>query len=247
MKKTKNKKTWKIWLCSVSVVLALAVLGGVWYVSDYYHADTGAIEAFMTESEVKKTMLDKGVLAYGSREEQVGFLFYPGGKVEYTAYEPLMKQLASEGVLCVLLKMPLNLAVLDWNAAEGICDYYPEVERWYIGGHSLGGSMAAYYAEENSEELAGVILLGSYSTKDLSDNGMPVLSIFGSEDRVMNRSKYEENKANLPADFTEVEISGGCHAYFGMYGEQDGDGTPSLTPQEQIAKTAELIKEFMSR
>ena len=79
-----------------------------------------------------------------------GFIFYPGGKVEYTAYAPLM---------CVLLKMPLNLAVLDVNAADSVFDMFPEISSWYIGGHSLGGSMAASYALENTDKLEGLVLL----------------------------------------------------------------------------------------
>ena len=101
--------------------------------------------------------------------------------------------------------------------------------------------MAASYLSEHSESFDGLILLGSYSTTDLSKLDIDVLSIYGSEDLVMNKEKYESNKINLPADFEEMIIEGGCHAYFGMYGEQDGDGTPSITNEEQIQVTAEKI------
>lgn len=137
--------------------------------------------------------------------------------------------------------MPFNLAVFDINAAEGIQEQYPEIENWYIGGHSLGGSMAAAYLAEHSNDFDGLILLGSYSTADLSDTDLGILSIYGSEDQVLNREKYETNKTNLPADFSEIVIEGGCHAYFGMYGVQDGDGTPGITNEEQINLTADAI------
>ncbi|MBQ3601265.1 MAG: alpha/beta hydrolase, partial [Lachnospiraceae bacterium] len=112
-------------------------------------------------------------------------MFYPGGKVEYTAYLPLMNSLAEEGILCVLLKMPFNLAVLDMNAADGIQEQFPEIENWYIGGHSLGGAMAASYLETHANDYQGLILLGSYSTADLSTTELEVLSIYGSEDTVL--------------------------------------------------------------
>jgi hypothetical protein len=172
-------------------------------------------------------------------------VFYPGGKVEYTAYEPLMMNLASNGVLCILIEMPFNLAVLDVNAANGICELYPDIEKWYIGGHSLGGSMAASYISKHTEDFVGIVLLGSYSTADLSDGSVRALSIFGSEDNVMNREKYDKYKINLPPDLNEIEIDGGCHAYFGMYGKQDGDGVPTLRAEEQIEITAEYISEFI--
>ena len=157
-----------------------------------------------------------------------------------------MKALASEGVLCVFVEMPFNLAVFDINAADGIQENYPQIESWYIGGHSLGGSMAASYLADHADEYDGLVLLGSYSTADLSNSELAVLSVYGSEDKVMNREKYEENKSNLPSDFTEVVIEGGCHAYFGMYGAQDGDGTPTITNEEQISYTADKIFEMMN-
>ena len=152
-----------------------------------------------------------------------------------------MAELARMGVLCVLVEMPFNLAVFDINAADGIQEQYPHIEDWYIGGHSLGGSMAASYLADHVDEYEGLILLGSYSTADLSDTDLDVLSIYGSEDKVLNREKYDENKSNLPDDFSEVVIEGGCHAYFGMYGAQDGDGTPTISNHEQIRLTVESI------
>jgi hypothetical protein len=105
--------------------------------------------------------------------------------------------------------------------------------------------MAASYLKNNVEDYKGLILLGSYSTADLSDTNLDILSVFGSEDKVMNREKYEKNKSNLPNDFTEYVIDGGCHSYFGMYGEQDGDGTPTITNEEQIRLTVESIVKIM--
>ena len=166
--------------------------------------------------------------------------------MEHRAYIPLMQTLSKQGVLCVLVEMPINLAVFDINAADGIQKDYPQIEEWYIGGHSLGGSMAASYLEKHTDEYEGLVLLGSYSTVNLCESGISVLSIYGSEDKVMNREKYAENKSNLPDDFTEIIIDGGCHAYFGMYGAQDGDGTPTITDDEQITFTADKIAEMIN-
>lgn len=105
--------------------------------------------------------------------------------------------------------------------------------------------MAASYLADHAEAYEGLILLGSYSTADLSDTDLAVLSVFGSEDTVMNREKYEENKSNLPSDFSESVIDGGCHAYFGMYGAQDGDGTSTITNEEQIRAMVEHIVRIM--
>lgn len=239
-----KKRTVFIVSCVAVVALALiAILCFNAYVSDYYAADRDAISEVARVSETDIYELEDGVTVFKPLNAKKGFIFYPGGKVEYAAYAPLMDTLASHGILCVLIEMPFNLAVLDINAADGIAEKFPRIEEWYIGGHSLGGSMAASYLAKNTDKIEGLVLLGSYSTADLTDSR--VLSIYGSEDRVMNREKYEKYKSNLPADFTEVEIDGGNHAFFGMYGHQEGDGRAKITPIEQITVTADAISEFI--
>lgn len=230
-------------ICVLTVLFVFCAV----YVNDYYPADLGAAEVFKTSSKITSKMLDDGTVIYAPENPKAGLIFYPGGKVEYTAYIPLMQACASKGILCALVEMPFNLAVLDINAADGIREQYTEITDWYIGGHSLGGSMAASYLAENSGSFSGLVLLGAYSTADLSNLEVEVLSVFGSEDKVMNREKYDENLVHLPEEFEEHIIDGGCHAYFGMYGEQEGDGTPTVTNEEQIEKTSQIIKNFVKK
>jgi dienelactone hydrolase len=239
-----TKRLWTGLICTALAVLLL--LGGcALYVCDYYRADTNAIEAMVQGDGVTATALAGGDIAYGDKDAAFGLIFYPGGKVEHTAYEPLLRALAARGILCILVKMPLRLAVLDMHAADGIREQFPAVAHWYIGGHSLGGSMAASYLAKHATEFDGLILLASYSTADLSGQELRALSLVGSEDGVLNREKYALYRSNLPTDTTETEIAGGNHAYFGAYGAQKGDGTAALTLQQQITFSADSIAAFM--
>ncbi|MBQ8228670.1 MAG: alpha/beta hydrolase [Clostridia bacterium] len=231
-------------LCNVFIALAVIVAGCGIYLGDYYKADTVAVNAFATVRNINRTA-DGNTVVFAPESPTAGLIFYPGGKVEHTAYEPLMRACADKGILCVLIKMPFNLAVFDINAAQGIAEKYPEIESWYIGGHSLGGSMAASYLKENTDDFDGLVLLGSYSTTDLSQTDLEVLSVYGSEDKVLNAEKYKENLPNLPTDFTEIIIDGGCHAYFGTYGTQDGDGIPTISNKEQIEITSNAIAKLV--
>lgn len=242
----KNKK---LIITIAAVVTALAILTSVFfiYVNDYYRADQKAIKAFASANNIEARPKGDSVLTFGEEDAECGFIFYPGGKVEHTAYIPLMQSLAKENVFCVLIKMPFNLAVFDIKAASGIQSEYPDIKNWYIGGHSLGGSMAASYLSENKESYEGLVLLGSYSTADLSDTDLKVLSVYGSEDKVLNQEKYKEYKGNLPKGFSEVVIDGGCHSYFGFYGAQEGDGTPKISNEEQIKQTTKAIVELIKK
>jgi pimeloyl-ACP methyl ester carboxylesterase len=242
-KKKTHKKLW-ITLALVAVVILMAVNFWIAYVSDYYRANTAAQDALSDYGGVTVTYTDENAILFIPDEIRAGFIFYPGGKVEYTAYAPLLHELAENGIFCVLPHMPCNLAVLDMNAADGYIEQFPQVEHWYIGGHSLGGSMAASYYSKHRESFDGLVLCAAYSTADLTGEAR-VLSIYGSNDGVLSMKKYEKYRKNLPDDYEEEVIDGGCHAFFGSYGAQDGDGEPSITNAEQIHTTVDFIVNFL--
>lgn len=228
------------------IIISLCIITfgiGYLYVNDYYHADMDMIEAYRTNPNIEMIEKDNQYM-WEVEDASQGLIFYPGGKVDTKAYFPLMEELASKGILCVLIDMPFHLAVFDIDAAKGIQEEYLNVKQWYLAGHSLGGSMAATYLSDCEDKYEGLILLGSYSTSDLSNQDISVLSIYGSEDQVLNKEKYQETKSNLP-NMKEVILDGGCHAYFGMYGPQDKDGIPTITNQEQIQQTVKEIQKWM--
>lgn len=239
-------KKWKIVVAVVTAVLVLLAAGCGIYLSDYYHADESAMEVMAQETASVHKVQEGNLLCFEPEKPLAGLIFYPGGKVQCEAYAPLMQACAENGLLCVLVEMPGNLAVLNPNAADGIRERYPEVTSWYMAGHSLGGAMAASYASKHTDSFAGLILLAAYSTSDISDGPLKVLSIYGSEDGVLDREAYEKNRTNLPEGLTEQVLDGGCHAYFGSYGAQKGDGIPTLTNQEQIQMTADIIESWIA-
>jgi hypothetical protein len=198
-------------ILSIVIILIISLVGGtVYYINDYYKADEVAV-SLITAPKTNVTVTEEnGVYTFNSENATKGVIFYPGGKVEAIAYAPLMQALAEKGVLSVLVTMPGNLAVLDMNAADGIREKYPAIESWYMSGHSLGGSMAASFIAENSKEFEGIILLASYSTADLSNSGLDVLSLYGSNDGVLNMEKYEGYKSNLPKSLGNLYAERKC-------------------------------------
>ena len=230
----------------ISLLITISIIGLVFtiYVNDYYHADMDSINKFTVENNAKMILKDDAII-YEVENATTGIIFYPGGKVEYTSYLPLMKSLASKGILTILIKMPFNLAVMDINAAEDYQTKYKNIDNWYMSGHSLGGSMAGNYISDNLDKYDGLILLASYVTDDLSKSKIKVLSIYGSEDKILNMKNYKKNKVNFPNNYKEIIIEGGNHSYFGMYGLQDKDGKPSITNEEQIMLTSNAIFEFL--
>ncbi|MCD8103983.1 MAG: alpha/beta hydrolase [Lachnospiraceae bacterium] len=223
----------------VNLAAQLCILLGVlmiWYASDYYRADAEVTEYLESSGSVEVIEIDNGLYFDGEGEDNA-IIFYPGAKVEYSAYAPLMMKLAENGVDCFLLEMPYNMAIFGINRADDVMEEY-DYEHWYISGHSLGGAMAASYAVENTGKLDGVILLAAYATKDLGD--LAVLSIYGSNDGVLSMEKVEAGR-EYSTNYTEICIEGGCHAWFGYYGEQDGDGTALISREEQWQQTVDAV------
>lgn len=237
------KKSQKI-AAIICVVLILALLLGCgWYVSDYYPAGEAALAA-MAGSKTVDVQQRESMVVFSPEEAATGFIFYPGGKVEATAYAPLMLALAEQNVLCILVEMPFRLAVLDIHAAAGIPEQFPEIKSWYIGGHSLGGSMAASFVSDHAGDFDGLVLLAAYSTVDLNPTIQKVLSLYGSEDGVLNLEKYEKYHSNLPGTTVETILEGGNHGGFGDYGHQKGDGQSTIFPEDQTRITANLLADF---
>ncbi|NCC76781.1 MAG: lysophospholipase [Clostridia bacterium] len=236
-------KTAKKTIIGILILLLTLVIAFWIYTLDYYRADPSAIEMASTGSGIDISHSD-GALVFDPGHADTALVFYPGGKVEFTAYQPLMTQLAKQGILCILPEMPFNLAVFDIHAADAFVAQNPAITHWYVGGHSLGGSMAASYAASNTSQIEGLVLLASYTTTDLSSSGLRVLSIYGDQDGVLNLDSYQKYRSNLPAELNERVLAGGNHAGFGNYGTQKGDGEATLTPLQQQEKTAQAIANF---
>ena len=225
------------WLIPL-LVLLLLIGGFLLYTAVYYHADGTALEALESDEAVQVSRTDYGWYFDGPSETDA-LVFYPGGKVEAEAYAPLLHLLAAEGMDVCLVEMPFRLAVFGKDRADGVLDQY-DYARWYIGGHSLGGAMAASYAADHSDRLTGLILFAAYPTEPL-DGDLLVLSLYGSEDGVLNMKKLAAGRKSAAGTYLEYVIEGGNHAQFGSYGPQSGDGTAAITPEEQRQQAVDFI------
>lgn len=227
----------KKWIIPVMIIILL-MAGFLVYAEIYYRADATALEALKSDDTVSVTKVSYGWFFDGPSEEDA-LVFYPGAKVEETAYAPLLHELARQGMDVCLVKMPLRFAFFGAERAAAVMMLY-DYRNWYICGHSLGGAIAADYAAKHPDQLKGLILLAAFPTKKL-DDALLELSIYGSEDHVLSMKKIEEGRALAPAKYYEYEIEGGNHARFGNYGVQRGDGNAAVTAAEQQQLTVGFI------
>ncbi len=158
-------------------------------------------------------------------QRDTGLVFLPGARVDPRAYLGLLRPLAEAGTPVVLVKPPLDLALLTSPAA--VLDDHPEVTRWVLGGHSLGGAAATFASGD--PRVVGLLLWAAYPADDLSASDLVVLSVSGDRDGLATPADIDAARPLLPAGTRYVVVAGGTHAFFGDYGEQPGDGEPGVS------------------
>ena len=232
-------------VAAVALLLVVALAAGVAYVAIPQPELPEAAAALASTPEVAYGLED-GRLTFTpvSAQPHTGLIVYPGGKVSAAAYAPLAREIAGRGYFVEIVPMPLNLAVLGIDRARAVIDAHPEIEHWAIGGHSLGGAMAAQYAAGDTR-IQGLALWAAYSATNISARDLRVLVIYGSLDNGAAGFVAADRLANLPPNPTVVVIPGGNHEQMGWYTGQPGDAPATIAREAQqasvILPTAELL------
>ena len=252
LKKLKRKNGKKeTALITIVVCVVLYCLVALGYLSVYYHADMTEVNKAFAIPGISVTQYSDGVAkgySFTKEGNDRALVFYAGAKVDELAYSPLMSELADGGIDCYLVEIPFHMAMFASDAPSYIIENFNDknYDVWMVGGHSMGGIVAAQYAAKHSDVIDGVVLLASYSTAEIPEN-IALCSIYGNNDGCLDLEQYETNKVNLPTATEEYIIDGGNHAQFASYGAQKGDGIATISPDTQVQKTAEIICNFAKR
>ena len=229
----------------ILAILVFSLVGFLIWAETPYKADSAAIES-IDRSAIEN---DQNWLVFDPEEttSSTGLVFYPGGRVDYRAYAPHAEAIAQAGYKVVLLPMPLNFAIFGANRADEVIAAFPEITTWAVGGHSLGGAMAAEYVKTPPSSVEGLILWAAYpaGNNDLSGTNLDVLSIYASNDMVATLQEINESRTNLPEATVFVEIDGGNHAGFGWYGPQRGDGRLEISRIDQQQQIVDATVTFL--
>lgn len=251
-----EKRPKRKWLKYSLLTLAGLLVAGIGYFIWWGLTPLGpsneALAALKNTEQVTVTKVDNSwVFTPTATKPTTGYIFYPGGHVDARSYAIYANEVAALGYEVVIPEMPLSLAVFNINAADTVIQKHTDIQTWVIGGHSLGGAMAASYAAANPDKVAGLILLAAYpaNSSDLSQSKLRVLSMYATLETVLNRKNLEAGKKLLPSDTTYQVLEGGNHGQFGSYGHQPGDtANPTMTAAEQrtaaVHYTIELLKQL---
>jgi pimeloyl-ACP methyl ester carboxylesterase len=243
-----NRRWKRLWLGGLLLLLiVLGGLGGRWL---SYERQPLPQAVAALESDTAVTVDQNPWLTFTPQNGPVttGFIFYPGGRISYLGYADLLRALVAEGYLVVSPRIPLNIAALKPRAADAIIAAHPEIQHWVIGGHSVGGTMAAQYTSQHSDGIAGLVIWASYpaDSADLSVLDMPMALIYGSLDPAANDEQVLPRRRLFPEDARFVRIAGGDRHQFGSYIVQPDErhATISRAAQHQqiLAATLDVLQ-----
>jgi pimeloyl-ACP methyl ester carboxylesterase len=222
------------------------VIGFMVWASSPYRADRSATLEVFRNGDIAVTAVDEGILMAPVGDDidlsanPTGLIFVPGARVDPYAYLYQLSGVVEQYGVTVLITEPtLNLAFFDLRSVDDFTTAAPEVERWFVGGHSLGGVRACLMTPD--ADIAGLILFGSYCANDLSDSGLPVLSVGGERDLLSDTATIADAAPLLPDDAAFVVIEGANHAAFGDYGPQSGDGERTITSEQMRDELTALL------
>jgi hypothetical protein len=175
-----------------------------------------------------------------------GLVFVPGARVDPRAYAAVLRPLARAGYLVTVLKEPFGVSFIDAGHPGRVMAAHPEIAQWVVAGHSLGGVTAASFADEQPRagqaRVAGLVLWASYPARRLQRSDLVVASVSGERDGLSTTAKIDASKAKLPPGTSYVVVPGAVHSWFGDYGDQPGDGTPTGDRGEAQAQIAQATR-----
>lgn len=236
----------KIWLILLAFLLAL--IGAlVVYGLTPARPMPQALAALQSDSRVMVTAGKWLEFIPANSDPGTALVFYPGGRVDYRAYAPLARAVAEQGYRVVIVPMPFSLAVFAPGKAADVMAAYPQVQHWAVGGHSLGGAMAANFVYQNPGAVEGLFFLAAYPTpsNSLVNSDVQVVSIYAANDGLATQDDIAESRAYLPEATQWIEINGGNHAQFGWYGSQNGDGVATISREDQQQQAAMALIELL--
>jgi hypothetical protein len=261
-------------ISNLGLIVLLAVVARVlyicfafwWYRQEPFSVSSEAFEEVPGGPEIRS--LSHGVaFVPATAASKVGLVYLQGALVHSHAYAPLCREISERtGCAVVLMELPLRIAMLGHSRITTAMSQVPEVSRWAIGGHSLGGPAGAKFILDfakptaqllpKGSSMVGLLLHAAYIGAGdgrnirLSDrDDISALQILGDKDAIVTGENIGVGKAALPPDAVSESVAGCNHSGFGHYGPQvfpRRDGEATTSKEELQHAIAELTATWLN-
>ncbi|ALV47893.1 hypothetical protein MB46_19685 (plasmid) [Arthrobacter alpinus] len=249
-KTPKTVRRRRVWLFGLGIVTAVLVIVAACFIAwanTTYPTNTQRLSQVRSDTRIVYEELDNVIrLKPAEAQSTQGLIFLVGAKVEPQSYAATLSDAAAEGTTVLIVRPPLNLALLQFDSFETLTRYGPGVQTWAVGGHSMGGVKACTYAQDS--RVTKLLLFASYCSSDTlaKRSDLEVLSLQGSQDKVIKRENLENFSSLMPEHSQIITLNGVTHAQFGDYGQQSGDGTADVTTTEAHQLISEQVLPFLA-
>lgn len=246
------RRGWGLLFAVLGVLLGVVWTAAAWWLRPFSAVEP-ALAAMNSDGSVTVTQSATEIVMRPTGEASpTALLFQPGAKVEARAYAAVLRPIAEAGHVVVIPKQPFGIAFLATGALDKARPDLPEVTRWVVGGHSLGGTVAALTADAQDSvaeaPVSGLLLFASYPSGDISQSlEADVLSISGTNDGLATVADIDASRADLPSSASFAAIEGAIHSFFGDYGPQPGDGQPGISQDAARVRISALAAEFLEQ
>ncbi|WBU37828.1 alpha/beta hydrolase [Homoserinibacter sp. YIM 151385] len=229
--------------------LVVVVAGALAWAASPFVAEPRALASARALAGLEVVETAEAVVLAPADPGPTGLVVIAGARVEPAAYAWKLSAAAEAGIPVVIARPTLGFAIADTRSlaeltAPGAAAGVTGVERWIVGGHSLGGVRACALAADPASEAVGLLLLGAYCADDLADSELPVLTLAAERDGLSTPAKIADAAHLLPASARLVELPGAVHAQFGDYGSQPGDGVPTAGDDEVREEIGDAVIAF---
>lgn len=228
-------KRGKKMLLGILGVLAIAILIFLFY---YNKANQEALDIVSKMDKVGNDYYFRG-------DSGVGFIIFTGAKMDEKSYAYIAELLHKEGHTVVLPKFMFHMSSTGTNRGIEIMESNPEIEKWFLIGHSIGGMPISRIAVQKPANLQGLAFLASYVSTDLSELDVSAIHIMASNDNFYSeKQRAEERLDYLPKNSTVITIEGASHQGFGAYDSWGDRGGATLPWKEQQKQAVRMMLDF---
>lgn len=233
------------WLAVLAAAGLLVVAGAAWFVAPFTAAERALAAMESDAGVIVASSTSQITLTPSDKVAKTGLVFQPGARVDARAYAHILRPVAEAGYQVVIVKQPLGVAFLAAGFAPTWAEQHPEVERWVVAGHSLGGVVAAQNAAEPNA-IRDLVLWASFPASDVSGEAFSAVSVFGTRDGLTSTTQIDESIDDLPPGTEFVAVEGAVHSSFGDYGTQPGDGAPTISREDAQSQIIAATLTFLS-
>jgi len=204
-----------------ALLLVVLAVAGLYVMAEVRRAVPTAEALAALHSDDRVTVSQERWLVYRptGMTPRTGVILYPGASCDVRGYAPVLREVAAQGFLVVNVDMPFDFSIFAPKRALEVREAFPEIERWVLVGHSMGGAMAAQFVHDHPDAIQGLVMWDSYppGAADLSSRDLPVWNIHRATPDGAPPESFAARRPLYPVDSQWVAIAGGNHMNFGSF------------------------------